>query len=241
MLSTAAVVKGLPHHFKQTSDLPKLLTEGEREALARAEAAVEMLELSYWAAGKALQIIRDGRLYRATHDTFELYLEARWGMKRANANKLIKAWPVAQAVFENKSNTLAHAGAKALLAFRSALELVPAAEKHGIEAATEVWGMVLEVAPKPTSDMVRQAVKAVPAQQPFDAKRVRPAVQAAVKPAKAAAPRPRRAPQAPAPAAAPAVPWDDPQALYGLLCEHMTPEGRAGLLELLRQESVAPV
>ncbi|WP_282206835.1 hypothetical protein [Kitasatospora fiedleri] len=145
VLSTAAVVKGLPHHFKQTSDL-KVLTETEREALAR-ESRGRDAGAVLLGGGKALQIIRDGRLYRATHDTFEKYLEARWGMKRANANKLIKAWPVAQAVFENKSNALAHAGAKALLAFRSALELVPAAEKHGIEAATEVWGMVLEVSP----------------------------------------------------------------------------------------------
>ncbi|WP_282206836.1 hypothetical protein [Kitasatospora fiedleri] len=66
-------------------------------------------------------------------------------------------------------------------------------------------------------------------------------MQAAVKPAKASAPRPRRAPQAPAPAAAPAVPWNDPQALYGLLREHMTPEHRASLLELLRQESAVAV
>ncbi|MEU8926668.1 hypothetical protein AB0D10_38065 [Kitasatospora sp. NPDC048545] len=244
------MVKSLPHHFRQVSELPTL-TEPERESLAKSEAAIEMLELSYWAAGKALQIIRDGRLYRATHDTFEAYLEARWRMKRAYANKLIRSWPVAQAVFESKSNGLAPMGAKdagaktPALPYRSAWELVPAAEKLGVEAAEQVWGIVLEVDGKPTSATVRQAVQAVKdlPPGPFDPKVARKTIHtvlAAEKPArkptarKAAVPPQAGTEQS---AATPAIPWKDPAALYGLLREHMTREDRSELLELLLQEA----
>jgi len=41
--------------------------------------------------GEALATIRDERLYRATHATFEDYCQTRWGMKRAHANRLITA------------------------------------------------------------------------------------------------------------------------------------------------------
>lgn len=38
---------------------------------------------------KALTVIRDERLYRDTHDTFEDYCVERWGMRRDYADKLI--------------------------------------------------------------------------------------------------------------------------------------------------------
>jgi hypothetical protein len=39
--------------------------------------------------------IRDGRLYRQTHATFEDYCRERWGMARNYANKMIAAAEVA--------------------------------------------------------------------------------------------------------------------------------------------------
>jgi hypothetical protein len=41
--------------------------------------------------GSALLAIRDGRLYRAEHDTFEIYCHERWSMSRPRAYQLIES------------------------------------------------------------------------------------------------------------------------------------------------------
>ncbi|WP_285710872.1 hypothetical protein, partial [Microtetraspora sp. NBRC 16547] len=65
------------------------LTVAERDDLAACEAAIDTLRVAFWAAGKALQVIRDARLYRATHPTFEAYVGERWEMTRTQADRLI--------------------------------------------------------------------------------------------------------------------------------------------------------
>ena len=45
--------------------------------------------------GKALAKIRDGRLYRETHATFEAYCAERWGWSRVRAHQLIESSEVA--------------------------------------------------------------------------------------------------------------------------------------------------
>jgi hypothetical protein len=41
--------------------------------------------------GNALAAIRDGRLYQATHRSFEAYCRERWGMSRTHADRQIAA------------------------------------------------------------------------------------------------------------------------------------------------------
>lgn len=41
--------------------------------------------------GAALLAIRDGRLYRQTHTTFEDYCRERWGGSKRHANRLVEA------------------------------------------------------------------------------------------------------------------------------------------------------
>lgn len=48
--------------------------------------------------GSSLLVIRDDRLYRATHATFEAYLEERWGISRRRGYQLIEAARVVQNV-----------------------------------------------------------------------------------------------------------------------------------------------
>ncbi|MGV9779480.1 hypothetical protein, partial [Streptosporangium sp. NPDC003464] len=80
--------------------------------------------------GKALQVIRDGRLYRATHPTFEEYTIDRWEMSRTQADRLIRAWPLAE--------RLAPIGVK-IINESQVRELIPLANRHGEEAATTVY------------------------------------------------------------------------------------------------------
>lgn len=58
--------------------------------LAQLERIVEDGARQFVAVGEALREIRDGRLFKATHDTFSSYVEERFGFKSSWANKLIK-------------------------------------------------------------------------------------------------------------------------------------------------------
>ena len=67
------------------------LSPRERETLADCEVEISTGLKDFLRVGKALLKIRDGRLYRATHDTFEAYCRERWDIGRNYANKLIGA------------------------------------------------------------------------------------------------------------------------------------------------------
>lgn len=62
------------------------LTEDEEQERHRLELKVER---AFVEAGTALRQLRDGRLYRSTHNTFETYCRDRFGFTRANATYLI--------------------------------------------------------------------------------------------------------------------------------------------------------
>jgi hypothetical protein len=110
------------------------LSPGEESGLAACEAAIDNLRLAFAAAGKALQVIRDGRLYRGTHATFEEYGLERWDMSRPQLYRLIEAWPLGE--------RLAKIGAKANE--RQVRELLPVEERHGQDAAVTVYQAVTE-------------------------------------------------------------------------------------------------
>lgn len=131
--TVTALPETLPDPYKAFSDSPNLI-DTERNDLAVCEAAIEALRLAFWAAGKALQVIRDARLYRATHATFEDYVDQRWDMSRAQAYRLIEAWPLAE--------RLSPIGDK--INESQVRELLPLASRHGQDAAVAVYQAVAE-------------------------------------------------------------------------------------------------
>jgi len=64
------------------------LTEDEEKERHRLEL---MVERAFYHAGTALRFLRDKRLYRSTHRTFEEYCRERFGMQRAYPYRLIDA------------------------------------------------------------------------------------------------------------------------------------------------------
>lgn len=108
------------------------LSASEQSDLSVCEAALDNLRMAFWAAGKALQTVRDGRLYRAGYGTFEEYVEQRWDMSRAQANRLIDAWPLAE--------RLSPMGDK--INERQIRELMPVSDTHGQDAAVIVYETV---------------------------------------------------------------------------------------------------
>jgi hypothetical protein len=68
-----------------------LISEPERQRLAALEREIAPNLQAFITTGKALAEIRDRRLYRESCTSFGHYCEARWGLSRAHANRLIDA------------------------------------------------------------------------------------------------------------------------------------------------------
>ena len=233
--SVASLALKLPDPKPPIATTPVLIL-AEEEMLSKCEAAVDSLALAFWLAGKALHVIRDGRLYRGTHQTFEEYTLGRWKMGKAQANKLIRTWPIAEALFESKSNALAPIGAKTRKDLNQAMtwELVPVAEKHGIPACEHVFATVVEVSGEPTAAVIKRAVKALPVEG-FEPRAAKAAIEGELRkepPSTAPVRVPRARPEPPQ-AKAPELSWDDPVAVYRLLFERMEHVHMNTLVDLL--------
>lgn len=73
----------------------ELITGEEAGRLVQLEQRIERGLQTFVDVGNALLEIRDGRLYRSTHGTFEDYCRERWGMKRQRAYELMDAATIA--------------------------------------------------------------------------------------------------------------------------------------------------
>jgi hypothetical protein len=127
--------ESVPAPYEAFSDGPNLV-DTERADLAACVKAIHGLRVAFWAAGNALQTIRDARLYRTTHATFEDYVEQRLQMGRSYAYRLIQAWPLAEALSPIGDTALNEAQVRAVLLI---------ADQHGQEAAVTVYGAVASV------------------------------------------------------------------------------------------------
>ncbi|MGW4531293.1 hypothetical protein ACWEOI_10115 [Nocardia sp. NPDC004340] len=127
------------------------LSRSESEQLEVCESSIDALRVAFWTAGRALQIVRDGRLYRADHASFDEYVEKRWDMQRSYAHKLIRAWPLAARL---------HPVAPALNEGQIR-ELLPVAAAYGEDAAVTVY-TTLAADVKVTAGKLREAVAVLP-------------------------------------------------------------------------------
>ena len=144
------------------------LSPDERSSLTACELALDNLRLAFAAAGKALQVIRDARLYRTTHPTFEAYVENRWSMTRAQAYRLIAAWPLAARLSPIGDN----------LTESQVRELIPFAAQHGGDAAEVVYRTVVQTdGVKVTAGLLKGVIAVVPSGQ-FDPDQAVPEIRA---------------------------------------------------------------
>jgi len=72
-------------------ELTTQLTPDESTALQGHEATITANMDSAMTLWAAIRAIKDGRLYRASHKTFEAYCEAKFGMSKSRARQLIQA------------------------------------------------------------------------------------------------------------------------------------------------------
>lgn len=79
-----------------TPDLNDRMTKSETEHFTKLEQLIEKGLQTFVDVGNALLEIRDSRLYRDRHDTFENYCHERWQMSKTHANRLIEAAEVCE-------------------------------------------------------------------------------------------------------------------------------------------------
>lgn len=63
----------------------------KRDRLGELETVIERGLTTFVEVGNAIREIRDSRLYKDSHDTFEKYCRERWGWSRRHANRQIEA------------------------------------------------------------------------------------------------------------------------------------------------------
>lgn len=129
---------------------PEALTSAEADRLDELERVVDRGLQTFVEVGTALGEIRDRRLYRATHATFEDYCRERWGMGRSHAYRMIDAAEVVRAVSPN--GDIGSPSSESV-----ARELVPVM-RDDPERVPEVWAEAVEHnGPRPTAGQVREA------------------------------------------------------------------------------------
>lgn len=109
----------------------------ERGQLDECEQVIERGLATFVEVGTALATIRDGRLYRATHGTFEDYCRERWGFNDSRARQLIIAAETAMELETVTNVTVRNEG--------QARAIAPTLKEHGPEVAAEVLRQAAEV------------------------------------------------------------------------------------------------
>jgi len=139
VITTGTALAPLPAASMETASLPDL------------EAVIERGQQTFYEVGAALLTIRERRLYRDTHATFEDYCRERWDFSRQRAHQLIQASEVAAMV-----STIVDTP---LLATESQVrEFVPLKDEP--EAVAAVWREVTEHAEETGEKITAAAVRA---------------------------------------------------------------------------------
>ncbi|MER8103848.1 hypothetical protein [Kitasatospora sp. NPDC094016] len=139
------------------------LTPEEEERLAACVEGVELLSTAYWVAGKSLDTIAVGRLFRRLphkleptrcYTTIEEWAGVEHGIKQSRCSKLRAGWELGEVL--NASGYTAPEG--------QVRELVPLKNRHGLKAALGVYQLVVEAvgADKVTAERIRETVRLLP-------------------------------------------------------------------------------
>jgi len=109
------------------------LARTEQDQLQQHEAVIERGLGTFVEVGTALAAIRDARLYRAEHATFEDYCRERWGFSKSHANRLVESAEVVLALTPigvTDMPVIANEG--------QARAIAPVLKEHGPEVAVQV-------------------------------------------------------------------------------------------------------
>jgi len=129
-------------------DVIEILQPAESKKLETLEATIKTNLKSFYDVGVALAEIRDSRLYRASHATFEAYCKDRWDMSRIHAFRMIESASVYKNLLPMGNIPQSERQARPLTSLEP-------------EQQIEVWAKVVETAPegKITAKHIQAVIK----------------------------------------------------------------------------------
>jgi hypothetical protein len=129
------------------------ITISEINRLKALEKIISAGQKTFIAVGEALTEIRDNKLYRAEHGTFEKYCERVWGWNKSHAYRVMDAAPVAKGLINETKSPVN-------LSTATALAKVPPPKRPGIVK------QILEAGQKLTAKAISKA-SAPPPKRPI--------------------------------------------------------------------------
>lgn len=136
----------------------EVVNQAELDALALCESVIQKGLETFVEVGNALMEVRDKRLYRQNHETFEAYCRERWGMARRTAYQYIDAADVVENVRHGTHNEVPKNERQA----RPLTKLEP-------EQQAKAWSEAVETAPngKVTAAHVKATVDRLHQEDPL--------------------------------------------------------------------------
>ncbi|YAF98330.1 MAG: hypothetical protein AB3A66_12030 [Nodularia sp. CChRGM 3473] len=148
-------------------EVPELTEQEERDRLH----LERKVERAFYEAGKALMELRDRRLYRSTHKTFEEYCKDRFGFERRHPYRLIEAAEVVDNIIKMCPNwTQNEIETEATKVHPDQVQILPTAEgqvrpltKLEPQQQQEVWQQAVEEAggKVPSGRVVKDVVQRI--------------------------------------------------------------------------------
>ena len=148
------------------------LDAAERRQLATLEKTIERNAGAVFEFAAALRTIRDGRLYRATHSSFEAYCADRWQISKSDAHRQIQAatkYETAQPIAAKYGITLTNpsqmrplfnvADDELVDVMKKARDLTPKAADGGRRVTAEVFTRAVREATMSPDDLKREEEK----------------------------------------------------------------------------------
>jgi hypothetical protein len=120
--------------------------------LAECEQVIERGLETFVKVGQALLVIREGRLYKQSHSTFDAYCQERWGWSRQQADRTIGAAEIVEQLTPIGVTPQTESQARALAPIRHDPELMA-------EVMTEVTAAAEAAGTKVTAAAIADAVK----------------------------------------------------------------------------------
>ena len=138
-----------PHTIQQSEEANAQLDIAERARLLQLESIVEQGLHTFYEVGKALEEIREQKLYRETHKNFEAYCHEKWGITKRRAYQFIDAAEIMENLCTNVHNSLVKE-----YQIRPLKGLPP-------EVQVEIWQEALDSSPNgmPTGAAVQRLVE----------------------------------------------------------------------------------
>lgn len=132
------------------------LTINEKAELEKLCRIVDQGLSSFLAVGTALKQISEGKLYRATHETFEEFVKERWNIQKAHAYRMMDAAEVSEDLSPNGRRFPIVNEIKTERQLRELKALDAESMPQALEKITEVCK---ETGKKPTAKVIESVVR----------------------------------------------------------------------------------